>query len=163
MTTAAPCRRGRGVLCRLTVFHGMRLRKCYGGPLGVSECLGIPLFVWGWLLARRRLRTAFAIWRKVGEGLLCWFACFSLMMFMRPACVWNGCVALIVLLGYACLLHVTNPKSGDCKSTEVAVFRHLKTCFLLVIQRLSGFVLIGASCTVHLTTYSCTCICMFSA
>lgn len=73
--------------------------------------------------------------RKLGEGLLCRFACFCLILCVEGQSV-NGSVALIVMLGCACLLHVTDHNSGCCKSAEAAAFRHLKTCFPLVIQRL---------------------------
>lgn len=87
----------------------------------VFENIGMPsyscIYLGLVLLACGNLCTAFAFWKKISEGLLCRFACFYLMMFMRSACGWNGCGPrpLIVLFGYSCLLHMTNPKSRCCK------------------------------------------------
>lgn len=76
------------------------------------------------------------------------------MMFMRSACGWDGCGPLIVLFGYTCLLHVTNPKSRCCKWRWRCGLQTFKNVFSTYPEVVNWLALTGASCMVHLTTSS---------
>lgn len=171
MTNAVPWDvRGRSFLWHTNpvswddIPERLRMQRTFGMSESLVNCFGLatctpPLPC---------LRTAFTIWKKVrwrppwsvGPAFAWLYDCKSSLC-TQPV---NGCVALVVLFGYASLLHVTDRKSRCCKSAEAAIFRHFKTCFPLVIQRLwvDLLCLTGVLCVFELTTCSCTCMCLFS-
>lgn len=131
--------RAAGFCGKQTLPCGMTFWNDWGwrGPLDVR----IPSY-WFWV---GYLHTVFALFvivqrlpsgRKLGEGLLCRFACFCLIIclqdrFVYPACEWSCGPSSAVEL---CLFAPRDrSKSRCCKSAEAAIFRHFKTCLLLVI------------------------------